>query len=70
MTGANERGRTWREDDAWWAMDLGSTNGSWLTPAGGERVRLEPGVRREVGPADELALGAGTSFVLVEGLPG
>lgn len=51
-------------------MDLGSTNGSWLTPAGGERVRLEPGVRREVGPADELALGAGTSFVLVEGLPG
>lgn len=62
--------RVWREGDAWWAMDLGSTNGSWLTPAGGERVRLEPGVRREVGPADELALGAGTSFVLVEGLPG
>lgn len=50
-------------------MDLGSTNGSWLTPAGGERVRLEPGVRREVGPADELALGAITASVLVEGLP-
>ena len=62
--------RVWREGDAWWAMDLGSTNGSWLTPAGGERVRLEPGVRREVGPADELALGATTAFVLVEGLPG
>lgn len=61
--------RVWREGDAWWAMDLGSTNGSWLTPAGGERVRLEPGVRREVGPADELALGATTAFVLVEGLP-
>lgn len=62
--------RVWREGDAWWAMDLGSTNGSWLTPACGERVRLEPGVRREVGPADELALGATTAFVLVEGLPG
>lgn len=61
--------RVWRDEDAWWAMDLGSTNGSWLTPAGGERVRLEPGVRREVGPADELALGATTAFVLVEGLP-
>lgn len=61
--------RVWRDEDAWWAMDLGSTNGSWLTPAGGERVRLEPGVRREVGPADELALGAITAFVLVEGLP-
>lgn len=55
---------------AWWAMDLGSTNGSWLTPAGGGRVRLESGVRRQVRPADELTLGAGTSFVLVEGLPG
>ncbi len=61
--------RVWRDEDAWWAMDLRSTNGSWLTPAGGERVRLEPGVRREVGPADELALGATTAFVLVEGLP-
>lgn len=61
--------RVWRDEDAWWAMDLGSTNGSWLTPAGGERVRLEPGVRREVGPADELALGAATAFVLVEGMP-
>lgn len=55
---------------AWWAMDLGSTNGSWLAPAGEERVRLESGVRRQVRPADELTLGAGTSFVLVEGLPG
>ena len=55
---------------AWWAMDLGSTNGSWLTPAGEGRVRLESGVRRQVRPADELTLGAGTSFVLVEGLPG
>ena len=62
--------RVWREGDAWWAMDLGSTNGSWLTPAGGGRVRLESGVRRQVRPADELTLGAGTSFVLVEGLPG
>lgn len=61
--------RVWRDEDAWWAMDLRSTNGSWLTPACGERVRLEPGVRREVGPADELALGATTAFVLVEGLP-
>lgn len=62
--------RVWREGDAWWAMDLGSTNGSWLTPAGEGRVRLESGVRRQVRPADELTLGAGTSFVLVEGLPG
>ena len=62
--------RVWRDEDAWWAMDLGSTNGSWLTPAGGERVRLESGVCRQVRPADELTLGAGTSFVLVEGLPG
>lgn len=62
--------RVWREGDAWWAMDLGSTNGSWLTPAGEGRVRLESGVRRQVRPADELTLGAGTSFVLVEGLSG
>lgn len=62
--------RVWREGDAWWAMDLGSTNGSWLTPAGEGRVRLESGVRRQVRPADELTLGAGTSFVLVEELPG
>lgn len=62
--------RVWREGDAWWAMDLGSTNGSWLTPAGEGRVRLESGVRRKVRPADELTLGAGTSFVLVEGLSG
>ena len=62
--------RVWREDGAWWAMDLGSKNGSWLTSVGGERLRLEPGVRREVRPADELALGAATAFVLVEGLPG
>lgn len=62
--------RVWREGDAWWAMDLGSTNGSWLTPAGEGRVRLESGVRRQVRPADELTLGAGTSFVLVKGLPG
>lgn len=61
--------RVWRDEDAWWVMDLGSTNGSWLTPADGERVRLEPGVRREVRPADELALGAATTFVLVEGMP-
>ncbi len=51
-------------------MDLGSTNGSRLIPAGGERVCLESGVHRQVRPADELTLGAGTSFVLVEGLPG
>lgn len=51
-------------------MDLSSTNGSWLTPAGEGRVRLESGVRRQVRSADELTLGAGTSFVLVEGLPG
>lgn len=68
---SSRRLRVWREGDVWWAMDLGSTNGSWLTPpAGGERVCLESGVRRQVRPADELTLGAGTSFVLVKGLPG
>lgn len=67
---SSRRLRVWREGGAWWAMDLGSTNGSRLIPAGGERVCLESGVHRQVRPADDLTLGAGTSFVLVEGLPG
>lgn len=67
---SSRRLRVWREGGAWWAMGLGSTNGSWLTPAGGERVCLESGVCRQVQPADELTLGAGTSFVLVKGAVG
>lgn len=62
--------RVWAEDGRWWASDLGSTNGTWLHAADGQRRRLEPGVRREVAPSDELLLGASTAFVVVEGLPG
>lgn len=63
--------RVWFADGAWWASDLGSTNGSWLRPASGpSEVRLEPGERHALAPGDELRLGAFTRFVLLEGLPG
>lgn len=62
--------RLWFEDGAWWCADMGSANGTWVRPAAGGELRLEPGCRRALAPGDELRLGAATRFVLLEGLPG
>lgn len=62
--------RLWFEDGTWWCADMGSANGTWVRPADGCELRLEPGCRRALAPGDELRLGAATRFVLLEGLPG
>lgn len=62
---SSRRLRVWREGDVWWAMDLGSTNGSWLTPRRG-RARL-PGVRRSSPGAARRRAHAGRGHVVCPG---
>ncbi len=74
--------RVWHEPDAtgedgrpatgpgrWMLSDLGSSNGTAVVDGdGAEPRRIEGGEAVEVHPGDEIRLGRGTTFVLVEGM--
>lgn len=52
----------------WMLRDLGSSNGTAVVDGGtGASARLVEGVEVEVHPGDEVILGSGTTFILVEG---
>ncbi|GAA1400362.1 FHA domain-containing protein [Oerskovia paurometabola] len=56
----------------WWVEDLQSSNGTYLSPAGGE-LPIDPipaGQRREVADGDRIYLGGWTRLVIRKALPG
>ncbi|TGJ94909.1 phosphopeptide-binding protein [Actinotalea fermentans ATCC 43279 = JCM 9966 = DSM 3133] len=56
----------------WWIEDLQSSNGTYLSPAGGE-LPIDPipaGQRREVADGDRIYLGGWTRLVIRKALPG
>ncbi|MHA7132605.1 FHA domain-containing protein [Oerskovia turbata] len=56
----------------WWVEDLQSSNGTYLSPAGGELPTdpIPAGQRREVGDGDRIYLGGWTRLVIRKALPG
>ncbi|KRD40327.1 hypothetical protein ASE27_05235 [Oerskovia sp. Root918] len=56
----------------WWVEDLQSSNGTYLSPAGGE-LPIDPipaGQRREVADGDRIYLGGWTRLVIRKAMPG
>ena len=56
----------------WWVEDLGSSNGTFVAPAGDPLpdVPLTQGVRREIEESDRIFIGAWTRLVIRKALPG
>jgi hypothetical protein len=56
----------------WWVEDLGSSNGTFVAPAGDPLpdTPLTQGVRREIEESDRVFIGAWTRLVIRKALPG
>jgi hypothetical protein len=56
----------------WWVEDLGSSNGTFVAPAGDPLpdTPLTQGVRREIEEGDRVFIGAWTRLVIRKALPG
>lgn len=58
--------RIFTEGNAWYAQDLGSTNGTYLVEASnGKTLNISSGVPAQLQPGDTLRLGLSTTFAVV-----
>ena len=58
------------ESNAWYAQDLGSTNGTYLVEASnGKKLDISSGVPAQLHPGDTLCLGLSTTFAVVATTP-
>ena len=58
--------RIFTEDNAWYAQDLGSTNGTYLVEvSNGKKLDISSGVPAQLHPGDTLCLGLSTTFTVV-----
>ena len=58
--------RIFAENNAWYAQDLGSTNGTYLVEASnGKTLDISSGVPAQLHPGDTLHLGLSTTFAVV-----
>lgn len=58
--------RIFTESNAWYAQDLGSTNGTYLIEASnGNKLDISSGVPAQLHPGDTLCLGLSTTFAVV-----
>lgn len=62
--------RIFAENNAWYAQDLGSTNGTYLVEASnGKKLDISSGVPAQLHPGDTLCLGLSTTFAVVATTP-
>lgn len=62
--------RIFAENNAWYAQDLGSTNGTYLVEASnGKKLDISSGVPAQLHPGDTLRLGLSTTFAVVATTP-
>lgn len=62
--------RIFAENSAWYAQDLGSTNGTYLVEASnGKKLDISSGVPAQLHPGDTLCLGLSTTFAVVATTP-
>jgi hypothetical protein len=56
----------------WWVEDLGSSNGTFVAPAGEPLpdIALTQGIRKEIEEGDRIFIGAWTRLVIRKALPG
>ena len=62
--------RIFTESNAWYAQDLGSTNGTYLVEASnGKKLDISSGAPAQLHPGDTLCLGLSTTFAVVATTP-